>query len=160
MSATPDPTPVRVDAPSGRVVDMSITQSDPTKRFSLEATPDAVWAVLPAVYAELHIPVTTLVASSRRIGNSSYRVRRQLGGQRMSRFLACGERLGLEVADTDDITLHVETVVAPGDSGAALTTLVVGSARPVGVAGHPINCATTGRLEQRIIALVQAKLPK
>lgn len=158
--AAPAPTPMRVETSGGAVVDMSLTRSDPTGRFPIAATPDAVWAVLPGVYAELEIPVTTVVSSARRLGNPTHRVRRRLGGQRMSRFLSCGERLYQAVADTDNITLHLETVVSPAEGGALLTTVVEATARPIGVSGHPINCTSTGALEQRIVELIQEKLAK
>ena len=86
------------------------------------------------------------------------RIRRQLGGTRLSKYLTCGERLGNPVADTDDIALTLFTQVVPAAGGTStLHTLVEATARQTGSGGALINCASTGDLEQRIVQLVRAQ---
>jgi hypothetical protein len=166
-SGTPDPgagpTPaavrVQVGATDG-VRDESIRRSDPTGEHALDAAPDAVWRVLPLVYDELGIPVTTLVTDARRIGNPAFRTRRRLGGEPLSRYLDCGSRMGGRNADSFDVTLRVETMVRPAEQGAVLVTTIDATARPVTGGGDPVNCSSTGRLESRLVEMIRARLAR
>lgn len=136
-------------------VELRTTRSDPTNEFMVAGTPDGLWKALPVVYAQLEVPVTMRVPDQRAIGNRAFRVRRQIGGMRISRYLECGNRMGLSNADNYEVTLRLETRVlaAAGDS-TRLVTVVEGTAKPVDVSGSPIPCSTTGQLERRIVAMV------
>jgi hypothetical protein len=140
-------------------VDLRTTRSDPTGSFSIAAPADRVWRVLSTVYTDLKLSATTLDTQARRIGVENARLRRQLGGTRMSKYISCGERLGNPVADTDDIALTLFTQVVPaGGEASTLRTLVEATARQSGSGGTLINCATTGELEQRIVSMVRAQI--
>lgn len=143
-----------ISGPTGSS-DIRTTRSDPTATFQISAPPERVFSALSAVYETLGLKVNTLDTQARRIGVESARVRRQIGGERMSRYLECGDRLGGRVAETDDITLTLMTQVVPSTGGSTLRTLVDARARPVGVSGNAITCATTGDLEERIVELVR-----
>lgn len=144
----------RVDTPEG-TVNLRSMRSDPTAEFTINAPPDQVWRALAVVYDELDVHVTTLDTDNRRIGIENTRVRRRLGGVRLSKYLSCGERLGQQVADSDDIRLTLLTQVVPDGSGSVLHTLVDARAKQTGSGGDWINCATTGDLEHHIVELVR-----
>lgn len=143
-----------ISGPSG-MAEVRTTRSDPTAAFSIAAPPERVFRALATVYEGLGLKVNVLDTQARRIGVENARVRRQLGGQRMGRYLECGERLGGQVAETDDITLTLMTQVSPDGQNSTLRTLVDARARPIGVSGNPITCATTGALEERIVEMVR-----
>jgi hypothetical protein len=140
-------------------VDLRTTRSDPTGSFTIAAPTDRVWRALSLVYTDLKLTATTLDTQSRRIGVENARLRRQIGGTRMSKYISCGDRLGNPVADTDDIllTLYTQVVPAATADSSTLRTLVEATARQSGSGGAPINCATTGELEKRIVSMVRAQ---
>lgn len=140
---------------SAGTINMRTTRSDPTASFAIAAPPDRVFRTLSSVYEDLGLKVNVLDTDRRRLGVEGGRIRRQLGGERLSRYLECGERLGGRVAETDDVTFTLLTQVIVDGQSSTLHTLVDAQARPIGVSGNPIQCATTGALEQRIVALVR-----
>ena len=161
---TPGPTTgpqnatTRIETAEGSI-DIRTTRSDPTAAFAIAAPPDRVWRALSVVYEDLKLQVNTLDTQQRRIGVENARIRRQLGGTRLSKYLSCGERMGNPVAETDEITLTLFTQVVPSGTGqSTLHTRVEATAKAMGVSGAPINCATTGELEQRIVEMVRTRV--
>ena len=152
-SVPPEQT-TRITSDAG-AAELRTTRSDPTASFEIAAPPDRVFRALTTVYEDLGLKVNVLDTRGRRIGVEGGRIRRQLGGERLSRYLECGERLGGRVADTDDVTLTLLTQVNADGQSSTLRTLVDASARPIGVSGNAITCATTGNLEERIVTLVR-----
>jgi len=140
----------------------SVTE-DFVRATTVEAAPDAVFGVLPAVYEEFKLPVATLVSAERRIASQNARFRERVGGERAARSLSCGTASdGRDAADSYELTLDIATVAvaAPGGQGTEVKTVVSGLAKPVFTSGEPVRCASTGRLEERIAAAVRAKLAK
>jgi hypothetical protein len=140
----------------------SVTE-DFVRSSTVGAPPDDVWRVLPTVYEELKLPVATLVTAERRIASQNARFRERVGGERAARSVSCGTAAdGREAADSYELTLDVATVATPraDGQGTDVKTVVSGLAKPVFTSGDPVRCASTGRLEQRIVAAVQAKLAK
>ena len=144
----------RITSDAG-TAELRTTRSDPTAAFAIAAPPERVFRALSTVYQDLGLTVNVLDTQGRRLGVESGRIRRQLGGQRLSRYLECGERLGGRVAETDDITFTLMTDVAADGQNSTLRTRVEATARPIGVSGNPITCATTGNLEERIVSMVR-----
>ena len=140
-------------------VELRSVRSDPTASFAIAAPPDAVWRALTSVYSDLDLSVTVLDTQGRRLGVENVRVRRRLGGERLSRYLTCGERMGQPIAESDDInlTLYTQVVPAAGGSGSTLRTLLEATAKQTAAGGSLINCATTGALERRIVDMVKAQ---
>ncbi len=119
-----------------------------------------VWSVLPAVYEELGIPVTTMVDRDRLLGNKQAAVVRRLAGERPSAFLDCGvDGLGLPLADRYRITMSLLTSVSPtSDTASKIQTQVDAKAVQQGTSGDAVICNTTGRLEKLILQMVQTRL--
>lgn len=115
----------------------------------ISATPDKVWAVLPAVYQGLGINVGTSLPDYMTIGNSKLELNRTLGGQPLSSFVSCGYApTGAPLADSYRVNMAVVTTVGPAaNGGSQLETRVQASATNRAVSGASVNCATTGRLE-------------
>lgn len=155
-AATPREQTTRLETAEG-TSELRAIGSDPRASFAMAAPPDRVFGALPVAYQELGLTPTTLNTGSRLIGVENAKVRRNLGGTRLSRYLSCGERMGVQVADSDEIFLTLQTQVAAGEggSGSTLRTVVQASARATGSGGSLINCATTGALEARIVELVK-----
>lgn len=117
-----------------------------------------VWAVLPAVFAQLGIETTRVDSGEAVIGNPGYRARR-IEGQRMSRYLDCGRSFGRDYADQYAVTLGVLVQLAPAaDGGTIVRTVVDAYARDPSQNGSPVHCITWGSLERRVGDLVAEKL--
>ena len=158
--ATPREQTTRLETGEG-TSELRAVGSDPRASFALAAPPERVFGALSVAYQELGLTPTTLNTGARLIGVENAKVRRSLGGTRMSRYLSCGERMGVQVADSDEIflTLQTQVAAAEGGAGSTLRTVVQGSARATGSGGSLINCATTGALEARIVDLVKKHAP-
>lgn len=123
------------------------------------ATPDKVWATLPAVLADLGLGGGPLPGQQRAFVASVPSVRRQLNKVNLSRYLECGTTSsGAAGADTHLIRLQVTSYVEPDAQGARVRTQVLARATPVEGAAGMIDCSTTGVLEARIGELLEARL--
>ncbi len=125
---------------------------------------DEVWDALGTVFQALEIPVTHREPDAHVMGNLSFSTR-QVGGERMSRWLYCGRNVttGRPHADTYDVRLDVRAVLTSlegEDGGTGVTTWVGGNARSRGASGDPVNCTTTGDLEVRILELLELELAR
>ncbi len=125
----------------------------------IDHAPDSVWAVLPEVYERLGIDEAGAVPAERLYGARNVRVRR-IEGQRLSTFIDCGTGpTATPRADEYDVRMTVVTRVLDGEAGASrLETTVQAAARPRGVSGNPVDCASRGSLEARIATLVNLAL--
>jgi hypothetical protein len=133
------------------------TDVSTAQNFAVAAPPATTLAVLTQTYNDLHIPIATLSTESNQVGNKQFRViGHSLGGHRLSLLLDCGidPTVGIQRADAYDVTMTVLSAATSSGSGTMVTTDVEGSARPVGVSGEALHCATTGRLEDEIRARV------
>jgi hypothetical protein len=164
-TGTPSPVveTVRVTGGAGPgtiAMGMSGSSTSP-KAATLRFAVDDVWRVLPAVYDSLAIPLSTVDAASRTIGNSGFSGRRRLGKTPMIRFFDCGSTQGGPSAETYDLHISVLSQVRPGESGAAtLTTTIEVMGRPVAFSGEYVRCSSMGVLESRIADGVKAQLQR
>lgn len=120
-----------------------------------------VWAVLPAVYDALKLPVNVLQPASFVIAANETNFVRKLGDEQLSRFVTCGTRgFGTDVADEGGgVVLTVSTTAtAAGDSATLMRTVVTGTARVQGGGANATRCNSTGRLESRLISAVRERL--
>lgn len=123
------------------------------------ASPDALWQVLPAVYAELGLQGRVIDAQRMVFGQPETTVRRQLAGTQLSRYLDCGRRVGVVNANSYNVTLTVTSYVRPHGEGAAqLRTQVDATARAPGTSEAAVRCGTTNELERQIERLARERL--
>ena len=133
--------------------------SDATSTSVVGFAPDRVWGALRIVYDSIAVPVSTLDATTRTIGNSALRVRRRLGDVALSKYINCGNTQGGNGADTYEVVFSVVTRALPAESGMTrLTTLIDAQGRPITIGGEYTRCTTTGALEKRIAQLVTSQL--
>lgn len=148
--------PVRVEGTYAMEVPLSRTGQ--AYATALPAPPERAWAELPAVYAQLEIPLDHADAAARRLGNEGWLARR-IEGERLSEYVDCGEGpLGAPHADRYEVRLAVASRVVPSGSASTIETTVAGTARDRAVSGGSLPCFSTGTLEARIAALLQLRL--
>ena len=88
------------------------------------------------------------------------RIRRQLGGVNLSRYIECGRSTQGPNADVYFIVLSVETV-ANGTEGQVLVQSSINvTGEGTGNGGTVVRCSTTGELERRVAERVATRLKK
>jgi hypothetical protein len=153
------PQTVRVTGSAAGNLSVGMTTTTDAKVVRVSAAPADVWRVLPGVFDSFAIPLSSVDARTRVLGNTGFNVRRRLGSIPLPRLIDCGTTQGGPSADTYDIRLSVLTQVMPGESGgSSIVTTVDAMGRPVAFAGEYVRCSTTGSLETRITDAVQAQL--
>jgi len=120
---------------------------------------DRVWRVLPAVFDSLGIPVTRLDAASHTIANEGAKGRVKLKGVYFSNYIDCGATQIGQNADSYDIFFTLTTQVkSTGPNSATVSTLFDAASKPVTFNQDYSRCSSKGILEDKIAALVRAKL--
>jgi hypothetical protein len=153
------PSPTRISTSTGNI-DLATTASSTAIGGVVQGSVQRAWAVLPAVYEQLQIPVTTVKSDQYLIGNPGAKVRRVIGGTAMPRFLECGSTNGGLNAETYLVTLSIHTQLVPATEGeTSVFSVVDASAVPPGFGNSSaVHCASAGELERRIAALVAERL--
>jgi hypothetical protein len=139
---------------------LTVTSNAGAQVTRIEATPDRVWLALPGAYAKVGIPITEVDTVHQRIANTGMKVRRQLNGTSLSRFIECGSTQIGDNADSYDVYFTISSVVKP-DPATGLTTLETmfeSQAKPVSFSREYARCSTKGEMEKRIVDAVKAQL--
>lgn len=163
-SAGPQTTTIgsAVDASlGGGPVKLLTTHRDERGSVSVLAAPvEEVWRVIPGALQDAGVAIGTIDSRTHTIGNTNLVATRTLGGERISRFLSCGQgHSGQPVADEARVTSSLLAALHPEPSGNTRVEIrLTGSARGHGGNATPVTCTTTGRLEQRIARLVAERL--
>lgn len=159
-STTPTPNTGRVTTGSGSTVQINTMNIDTDVRLFSTGTPDQVFAVLPAVYAELGIPLSLNDVRTKSIGNTGWRTRRSIGKVPMQRYLDCGSSGTLQNAETYQINMSIVTSVrANTGGGSVVSTQLSGVGRnPVTSSSAEVRCSSAGNLEIRIRDMVQKRI--
>lgn len=160
-SSGPTQTTTSVTTGSGANMDITMHGDNRPSSNTISAAPERVWAVMPAVYQGLNIPVGTVDPAARVIGNKRVVTNSgRLAGGRASAYLSCGSTgIGAPIADSYQVNLSVITQLLPAAGGSTqVQTSLDASATQRGVSGAPVRCASTGRLEQQIAAAIQQHL--
>jgi hypothetical protein len=157
IGGAPAPETIRVSGAGGGAVTVT---SNATAGVSIVAAPIVkVWRLLPIVYDSVGLAVATLDSARRLIANGDTKLRRQIGGVPLSRYLDCGQtQIGYN-ADSYEVVLTVQTQLQPHESGATtVRTMVTALAKPVAFSQAYSNCTSTGKLESRLSDVLRAKL--
>jgi len=154
------PAPTRIVTGTGGTVTLQTMATSEVHSAVVQAPLERVWDALPSVYEALQVPVTTFVSRDHVIGNPSAKVRRKLGGEPMQRYLECGTGSGAQNAETYFITLAMHTRFRADPSGGTMvsTTVDATAVPPAFNSTDPVRCASTGRLERRVVALLTERL--
>ena len=129
--------------------------------ITLPASFDRVWALLPAVYDTLGIPVSVNDPSKALFGNSSFKIRRKLGPVPLPKYIDCGRTQGVPSAETYEVNLVVLTQLQPApDGGTTASTAIQAAARPISFAGEYSTCTSTSFLERRVGELLNDMLQR
>lgn len=154
------PRPARViETGDGAYLDVGSDNVGSSTRVS--ASPEQVWAVLPEVYGEIGIEVGTSDPSSRLLGNQQITASRRFAGESLTDLLRCGTTAtGAPIASTYRIRMSLLTNLQPvSATETEVRTVVQATAtNNAGVSTDPVACASTGALEERIAAAIQARL--
>jgi len=122
---------------------------------------DQIWRVMPAVYQSLGVALTTLDQKTHVIGNEGFKIRKQLGGVDLSKYIECGTTQIGPNADSYEVhfTLLTQLLAGPGGTTTVTTTLQAAS-RPLSFAQDYSRCSSKGVLEPKIVQMISAKLQK
>lgn len=159
-SVAPTPNTSRVTTGSGSTVKINTMNIDTDVRLFSTGTPDQVFAVLPAVYTELGIPLSLSDPRTKSVGNTGWKTRRSIGKVPMQRYLDCGSSGTLQNAETYQVHMSVVTSVRPNPSGGAIvSTSISGTGKnPVTSSSAEVRCSSMGNLEIRIRDMVQKRI--
>jgi hypothetical protein len=158
VSSAPQKSTTMVSVPVGNggdqgSVDMVINSYNANAPVvsTLSARRDAVWSALDATYQAIGITVAMRDPANWQMGNRNLQVSRRLNGNSLSRYFNCGNTgMGAEIADSYRLTASVVSTVAEQGAGSRLETVAQAVARQQGTSSPPVNCASTGQLEQEI----------
>lgn len=156
---TPAPQSIQIaGSPSGGT--MAMGGGDASTSHVIAFAPDQVWRALPAVFDSLGIPIGTLDAAKRTMGNSGFKVRGRLRNTPLSRLIDCGNSTQVGPnADSYDVNLTLLAEVRPGEAGSSNVNLAFQAmARPATFAQEYSQCGSKAVLETRFVDILNAKL--
>lgn len=149
---------VSVSEGGAQVIDVSISRDDPALTRHFDASPDAIWSLLPAVYADVGLPAPALDEASLTVAVQNHAIMRRVGDDRMSQLIDCGRGMSGDHADSHRIRLSVRTWVTGAAPATDVHTRVEATATSVEGRAGTITCTTRGRLEQNIAEALRARL--
>ena len=136
---------------------------DYIRTSSIAAPVDRAWLAVAGAYDDLKLPITTRVDASRQIASQGRRFRGSMAGTRLSILFSCGaSAAGGDAADSYELTVDVGTTVAPGPDAtqSSVRTVAAATAKPVMTSGDPVRCASSGRLEEKIVEAATKRLQR
>jgi hypothetical protein len=160
-SPTPETVRVATSGIGGSTTNLmaSVSNAPSANGGAVPFAADRVWGVMRAVFDSLAIPVTSVDQASMTIANSNIRLKRQLAGVALSKYVNCGNTQGFPSADTYEVFLSIATkVTASSASQAEVWTTITGQARPITFNGEAVRCTSMTTLEKRILTLVNTLL--
>ena len=139
---------------------LTLTSNAGAQVSRIGAGPERVWLALPGAYEKVGIPISEVDTIHQRIANTGLKLRRQLNGTSLSRFIECGSTQIGDNADSYDVYITISSTVKkdPVSGLATLETLFESQAKPVSFSREYARCSTKGLLEQRIVEAVKAQL--
>lgn len=136
--------------------EMRLRRENYVSKNSVNATPAAVFAVLPAVFESVGLPAPEIDPSQGIAVVQPFTVTRRLGDVRMSTLLDCGRGPAGLYADSYRIHLSLVTqVTAEGTSGSTILTRLDAIGQNTGGTSGNARCSTSGQLEASIVDAVR-----
>lgn len=139
---------VRIQA-GNQPYDLELSREHAGSSQTIDAVPDEVWAELPHVYEGLGLEGGVVDNGKRVYGSTGYHLApRRIAEKPLSRYLSCGSGSTGPRADTYEVRIRALTQVTPATGHRTTLVMQVDAvARPRGVSGGQIACASNGRLE-------------
>jgi hypothetical protein len=138
---------------SGATSTVEIARTAAIASEAVAAPAARVWALLPAVYAEMEIPVASMDAEAMVIGSGSQRLRR-VGGKQVASWFRCSGAYE-NLAMSGDVYVTVRTQLFTVGGGTEARTEV--SAWAQSRSGSRVNCGSNGTLEQAVGAKIRER---
>jgi len=159
-ATTPTAATTRVVTGAGSTMQVNTMNIDVDVKLFVVGTVDEAWAVLPAVYQELGIPLSMNDNVRKTLGNTGWRTRRSIGRVPAQRYLDCGSSGTLENAETYQLNLSIVTsILLHPNGGSVVSTALSGTGKnPITSSSAEVRCASKGDLEIRIRDMVQKAL--
>lgn len=133
----------------------------PFARAALPYTPEQVWAALPDAYQLLGFTATPADSARRDLRTSFMHVSGQLyPGELNSQYFECSRNTPTgPAADQGDITFAMLSRVEPdGRGGSTVLTQTSARLRRRDASQYPIDCVSTGKVEQMLAQFLQQRL--
>ncbi|MEZ4588426.1 MAG: hypothetical protein R2909_18765 [Gemmatimonadales bacterium] len=126
---------------------------------AVPAPPDTVWNAFREILDQLGLESAESTAP-RRLANARQRAVRRLAKQPLSRYFDCGDNITGPNANTYHVFVRFGLDLAPANGKTAFEFAMYAEAVDV-PGGRPdrIACATTGRLELKMVDLLDARFP-
>jgi hypothetical protein len=154
-AATPET--VRISGPGGGSV--RITSTADADVVEIPYPIAEAWRALPLAFDSLGLVIGAADKANYIVGTNGQKVRRQIGGVPLSRYIDCGSTQIGASADSYEILLYVRTQLrADNPNGTSVRTMVEAQGKPVNFSQAYSQCTTTGRLEKIVGGVLQAKL--
>jgi hypothetical protein len=131
-----------------------LTSASGASIVAIEAGVDRVWSVLPSVYQELGLPISTTDPAQKVILTLNQRIAR-IDGKRLSTFFRCAGAYG-NSADNGNTTVTVRTQVQAATAGSVVRIEVQAQSNETG-ATTAGSCGTMGALERLVASRVQER---
>jgi len=127
------------------------------QEHQIAGSPEAVYSATQHAFADLGILIGNTDNKAGIIGSERLERVHSFAGAPLSRSFSCGESATGPNADAFRLTIVVAAWVKPGkDAGTTLALAVAASGADIsGVYRNPRECASTGWIEQKILAGVQ-----
>lgn len=121
-----------------------------------------VYSAVIAAFDEYKIPIVTKDSANLMVGNSEITQMHRFAGSTLSLWFNCG--MGMTGPNADTYRLYI-AIAALLDRMSADTTrlrigLIAGAKDMQGNAKDAVGCATSGRLEQKLVESIQARVSK
>ncbi len=142
----------------GTVLRQSTNQN---AHMTFTAAPARVWAAVQSSYVDLGIAANTADRSAWRYGVTGYAVPRRINGTGIGSLFSCGSSMTGPLVDQGRVTADVITTLTPSSDGTSTdaTVYVDGVLRKSdGASSDPMSCASTGRLEEMLRAMIAQRL--
>lgn len=128
------------------------------QNHDLDLAPGKVYEAAMKAFAALDIPVGNTAGNLGVIGSERFSRFHTLGGELLSKAFDCGEGPTGKFADSYRLEIAVVAYVEPrAGGGTRLGVASIASGRdPTGPYRYPKECASTGRLELRILDRIKS----
>lgn len=126
---------------------------------TLPSTSGNLYRQLAATYDEMGIPITEVSPEANLIGAVETRIRGDLAGSPISKYLRCGTSITGSIADQYEVYLTIATQLETLETGeTGVFTHLTAIAQQGGRSGNNIRCATRGVLETEIFEHLRRKV--